>query len=117
MNISEISNLFEGVQEIENGIKCLCPADEDKRQSLTITPKDGKLLMYCHANCRIEDILQKIGLSFSDLFIQNDDNSVTKEIQATKKIIQAIYSYYNEKGEYIEKYFDDYGNPIYESTR
>ncbi len=46
-----------------------CPAHQDKSPSLTITERpDGTVLLYCHAMCGAEAVLQSVGLDWSDLF-------------------------------------------------
>jgi hypothetical protein len=40
----------------------------DEHPSLTITPADGRALVYCHAGCAVEDVLAAIGLVMADLF-------------------------------------------------
>lgn len=46
-----------------------CPAHEDKRPSLSLRQgDDGRILIYCHAGCRPEDILDKLGLTWADMF-------------------------------------------------
>lgn len=49
-----------------------CPAHEDKVQSLSIkTGQDGKTLLFCHAGCSLDDILNKLDLEQKDLFADN----------------------------------------------
>lgn len=46
-----------------------CPAHEDKRPSLSLREaEDGRVLIYCHAGCRPVDILDKLGLTWADMF-------------------------------------------------
>ncbi|MCR9151467.1 MAG: toprim domain-containing protein [Rhodobacteraceae bacterium] len=41
-----------------------CPAHDDREPSLSIrVASDGRLLLYCHAGCRFEDILSAAGIS------------------------------------------------------
>lgn len=44
-----------------------CPAHEDKHPSMAIRDEDGKVLVHCFAGCSTEEILDAVGLSFSDL--------------------------------------------------
>jgi hypothetical protein len=53
--------------------KAQCPAHEDSTPSLSITAIPGRVLIHCHAGCRTEDVLDSLGLEFSDLF---DEKSV-----------------------------------------
>ena len=45
-----------------------CPAHEDRSPSLAIKEcDDGRVLVHCFAGCETEDVLEAVGLSFSDL--------------------------------------------------
>lgn len=47
----------------------LCPAHRDIRPSLSLTEvNDGSLLIYCHAGCTAEQIMEAIGLDLSYLY-------------------------------------------------
>src|ERR1022692_1348602 len=52
-----------------------CPAHDDSNPSLSITPIEGSILIWCHAGCAVEAILTSIGLSLRDLY---DDPSGMK---------------------------------------
>jgi hypothetical protein len=46
-----------------------CPAHQDKRPSLAVRERDdGVLLIRCHAGCPSSDVLDALGLSWSDLY-------------------------------------------------
>ena len=45
-----------------------CPVHEDRKPSLGIRERDGKVLIRCYAGCRTEDVLASIRLDWSDLF-------------------------------------------------
>jgi len=47
---------------------CPCPSHGDKRRSLSIGMKNGKVLLNCFGPCDTKEILQSIGLSFQDLY-------------------------------------------------
>jgi len=68
-----------------NCIMAYCPAHDDKNASLSILLSDNKLLLYCHAGCKVEDILKAADLAFSDLFTGD-------------KTPVAIYQYRNTDG-------------------
>jgi hypothetical protein len=57
-----------------------CPAHEDKSPSLTVRAKDdGRLLVYCHAECGIEAVVGALGLEVSDLFPSRDIEYAPRE--------------------------------------
>jgi hypothetical protein len=46
-----------------------CPVHLDRRPSLAVRElADDSLLVYCHAGCQTEDVLDALGLEWSDLF-------------------------------------------------
>ena len=57
-----------------NSYMVRCPCHKDNQQSLSITEKDGKILMNCFAGCNSQDILWAVGLKETDLF-NNDYHS------------------------------------------
>lgn len=53
---------LEGVKKIAGGWQAKCPCHNDKIQSLSVAETDGKLLLYCHAGCSFNDIIEKLDL-------------------------------------------------------
>src|SRR5690242_14583334 len=48
-----------------------CPAHEDRKASLTVTEgEDGRIVLHCHAGCDPKAILDRLGLVWSDLFVE-----------------------------------------------
>ena len=46
----------------------LCPAHEDKTPSLSVRKgEDNRILLHCHAGCDVEEIVESMGLTMSDL--------------------------------------------------
>jgi hypothetical protein len=45
-----------------------CPAHADKNPSLSLTERDGKILLKCFAGCSSEVICAELGIELSDLF-------------------------------------------------
>ena len=48
--------------------KFRCPAHEDCHPSLSVTARDGRVLLKCWAGCNTIDVLDRLGLTFGDLF-------------------------------------------------
>lgn len=46
---------------------CKCPAHEDRTASLSVREGEKALLLYCHAGCSLESILDALGLTKADL--------------------------------------------------
>lgn len=52
----------------------ICPSHPDKSPSLAIREtEDGRVLIYCRAGCPTINILQAVGLEFSDLYPPRPD--------------------------------------------
>lgn len=45
-----------------------CPAHDDQSPSLSVREADGKMLVYCFAQCSVHDVLAAVGLEPADLF-------------------------------------------------
>lgn len=65
-----------------------CPAHEDKTPSLSIAENDGIVLIHCHAQCPVENILEAVGLEFDALFPDRPDVHAT-DIQRRRRKIPA----------------------------
>ena len=69
MSIETVISRLDGVKETGYGkYVARCPAHPDKSPSLSIREcDDGRVLIHCHAQCQIEDVLDAVGLGFTDL--------------------------------------------------
>ena len=67
--IQKVLEQLEGVQGPTNGPwMARCPAHRDRTASLRITEKpDGRVIFHCHAGCGGADVVEALGLNFSDL--------------------------------------------------
>lgn len=53
-----------------------CPAHSDQNPSLSIDVSPaGKILVHCHAGCRVHDVVEALGLEMRDLFPTRKDKS------------------------------------------
>ncbi len=63
----------------------LCPAHDDRNPSLSVTEKDGKILLHCHRGCTPEEIVNAMGLTMKDLFAnQSGVGSLIEERRALR---------------------------------
>jgi len=53
-------------------VQAHCTGHEDKHGSLSIALVDSKILVYCHAGCSVDSILNGAGLTTKDLFLNGD---------------------------------------------
>ena len=69
MDVSQILSCLEDVHRSGKGWAALCPAHDDDDPSLSINVgEDGCILLHCFVGCSVEAIVQRLGLSMSDLF-------------------------------------------------
>jgi len=78
-------------QRIKNGYNVLCPAHNDHNPSLSVTLNGYRILLHCKAGCPTPQILARLNLSESDLFLPD---SQTPTIEAT-------YQYHGEDGQLL----------------
>lgn len=66
-----------------------CPAHDDAKASLSVTPADdNRVLLHCHAGCATNDILESLGLHATDLFDSNGHREIS-----------TIYDYQDANGQ------------------
>ena len=91
MTTQEILQRLHGVKQINGGWQCKCPAHTDENPSLSVSEgTDGRILMTCHAGCKIEQIVSAMGLQMTDLFPLKEKSKITD-----------IYDYTNAEGKLI----------------
>ncbi len=83
--------------------QCQCPAHDDKHASLTITKGRKCTLFYCHAGCRVDEILGAVGLEKKDTFYDAEPRSPNWRAYVEgreKRKIEAVYNYVSINGAY-----------------
>lgn len=90
MEIHKVLASLQGVQKHSGYYLAHCPAHDDAKSSLSISQKNGKILLKCHAGCSVEMILGALGLSWDTLFMGNGDGAKPK--------IDKAYDYLDESG-------------------
>ena len=85
MTLSNFLQKLTNVKPSNSGYLCKCPAHDDKENSLSVTYKDERILLYCHAGCNIMDILNKLGLKMSDLFNNKEISKNTSHEDCFKR--------------------------------
>ena len=69
MNLEDFVELLDGARRIKNGYLAKCPAHLDRTPSLTVSEgDDGRLLLFCHAGCQLQSVLDALRLHITDLF-------------------------------------------------
>src|SRR5438552_16371751 len=75
-----------------------CPAHDDRQASLSVTLKDGRILLHCQAGCTYKKIEAAAQVAARDLIVQQPASTKPREV--------AIY-----------QYRDEYGTTLYEHVR
>ena len=101
MTYEEILSRFQVKKRYSDRAQCICPAHADKQASLTISKKDNKILLKCHAGCDTESILEAVGLSFKDLGNYEPPKWRERLEYGQKKHIEAVYDYKAADGKYL----------------
>jgi len=67
--LQRVLSRLENVQPCGDGYSARCPAHADSRSSLAVNEDEfGKVLLYCHAGCSFDEVVQALDLQASDLF-------------------------------------------------
>lgn len=102
MTVEDFLPRLEGVKQVSpNQWIALCPAHNDKKQSLSISRgADGRILLHCHAGCIVPGILDAMGLKEPDLFQKETRGTPCKPQQARPKVV-ARYNYTDAQGRFL----------------
>lgn len=111
-NFNELIDMFDGARRIRNGSYMVkCPCHDDNTASLHISQVDNRIIMYCHAGCKPEDILDSKGLKWSDLSDSVKENNTYNCLErfvyglrgqyGAGAYLKASYDYHDENGRYL----------------
>ena len=89
MLLDELLDRLERVQKSGANYTARCPAHQDRAPSLSIREGDDRLLLFCHAGCDQDSILDAIGLSWKDIVYSTDEEP------------EAVYPYVDEGGKLL----------------
>jgi hypothetical protein len=73
----------------DNSFLARCPAHKDDKSSLSVSvgKHNDRVVLFCHAGCRFEDVVERLGMKPADLYVK----------RGKKKII-ALYDYLDAEG-------------------
>ena len=79
--LDRVLSLLKGVRKSTRGWIACCPAHQDRHPSLSIAlGKEESVLLKCHAGCSFDAIVEALGLTPADLFVQTP----TKQLFTSK---------------------------------
>lgn len=100
MTIDEFLERLDGVRAAGNGYVAVCPAHEDREQSLGIAEgDDGRILLNCYAGCETKHVVEAMGLPYPGA------------------LFPARRSWADTTPEHIYEYTDELGTPLFEAVR
>lgn len=121
MRIEEFLSKLEGVEQ--NGPSswmARCPAHGDKTPSLSVTAKDGKILVHCFTGCTAEEIVGAMGLKMSDLMPDRPKAAVAARPRRNLGEKECEYLYQDVDGATlykVERYRKDSGEKNFIQSR
>ena len=90
--LREILDRLENVQQRGDSYTARCPAHDDNRNSLSVSPGDsGGVVLHCHAGCAPQDVVQAVGLTMLALMPPRRPTN-------DRGRIVAEYPYHDEQG-------------------
>ncbi len=125
MLLRDFTPRLKGVRRGGRGIAANCPAHDDKHQSLSVCEGEGRILVKCFAGCSTETIVNKLGLTWKDLFdksitkpsVNSLGESVNPVVQTNRS--QGVVYFEKSKGRIHEiyPYVNEEGRLLYENVR
>ncbi len=68
--LDRVLERLDGVRRSGDGYSAKCPTHDDTSNSLSVgSGDDGRVLLKCFVGCLVEDVVDSIGLTVSDLFV------------------------------------------------
>lgn len=93
MELNQFLTRFEKVKKTPSGYQARCPAHDDNIASLSVSNGDKGIILFCHAGCSAEKIIERLGLEMTDLF-----KDEPKKNGNGKFHVKAEYNYKDEQG-------------------
>jgi 5S rRNA maturation endonuclease (ribonuclease M5) len=104
MTKDDVLPKLKRISQTHNGWKACCPAHDDFHPSLSISEPDGKLLLYCHAGCSFEQIINALSIETNGNGTNGNGAASKKESkQIISKRPAAEYDYIDETGKLLYK--------------
>jgi CBS domain-containing protein len=68
ISYQRVLDKLDNVKDNGHQARALCPAHDDRNPSLSVTRTEGRTLIYCHAGCSQEQVVEAIDFTMADLF-------------------------------------------------
>jgi len=94
MQVADFLTRLRGVKKSSSGWTAFCPSHDDKKErSLSITEKDGKLLVHCFVGCSCQDVCKAIDFPVNGLFADSRKNGTSHKHTFQEPITLAALAY------------------------
>ena len=121
MYLSELLSHLSGVRRGGQGFVAKCPTHNDEKQSLSVAEDQGRILIKCFAGCETKSIVEKLGITWQDLFdkrIKKPSSSTLGQSDTTRGLLDDTgYSPMLRRIHEVYKYVDESGKVLYENVR
>lgn len=97
MTFQELCSRLDNVKKKGAGYTALCPAHSDEQNSLSLSEKSDKIVLFCHAHCSVNEVCAALGIKIKDLFLTNITNTNNGNARGRQQNIVAIYPYRDEE--------------------
>lgn len=104
MTLREFLDRVRDPRPSGEGHVAFCPVvghNDQRERSLSVTERDGKILVRCFKGCRAQDVVDALGLRMSDLFTAPRTVTGGSGSVAPSRHIVATYDYHAPDGELL----------------
>jgi len=105
VTLEGVLSQLDGVRKSGAGHIGRCPAHDDQTPSLSITERDGRLLLHCFAGCGVDSIIQALGGSMKDLFPDSSTSQAPRTIEQTFDYTDEVGGLLYQTVRYVPKEF------------
>jgi hypothetical protein len=97
MILNEILARLENVKKSGDNFVAYCPGHDDRKQSLSVSEKEGKVLLCCHAGCDVAKICAALSIELKDLFSGQTITAPSKPKRIKHELV-CVYEFKDENG-------------------
>jgi hypothetical protein len=113
LTLNQFLDKFEERRRNGAGWMVHCSAHEDSNPSLSVSEKDGRILLHCHAGCSPESVTAALGVTMADLFVAAKTGRKRADGRGARRAV------HGKRGPVVAEYVyrDAGGNPVARKLR
>jgi hypothetical protein len=98
--IGKLSSNYKPKSSGINSYSLCCPCHDDGTQSLSITEKDSKILLFCHAGCSFDSVRSSIEKDIGETLnvLKEKKMQLVVNNEGREKVIVAVHKYVTKEG-------------------